>query len=169
MLLGEFSFLGINWTTILVHLAVFAVLVTGLTFLVYKPVLKFVRKRQESIQRGLDEAQTVKQEGEAVKAEYEAKLAEADREAQLLLDQARHESEQMQQESRLQADREGEAIKEQARREAQCQKQEMLAAVQQNAGTVAIDLVRELLQREVSQQDNERLIAECLAAWSDDE
>lgn len=168
-MLAAFSFLGINWTTIVVHFVVFAVLVVGLTFLVYKPVLKFVRKRQESIQKGLDDANTIKQDGEALRAEYEAKLQTADQEARQVLAEARAEGERLQEEALAEARAEGEAIRAQAREQMEEQRRAMLAALQQDAGTVAVDLVRELLGREVSQEDNERLIAECLTAWSDHE
>ena len=169
MLLGEFSFLGLNWTTILVHLAVFVVLAVGLTFLVYKPVLQFIRKRQENIQKGLDDASAIKQEGESLKAEYEAKLQDAQAEADALLAEAKQKSDGILQQASLDAKKEREAILDEAIQQAEAHKQAVAEETKQNLGDVAVALARDILQREVTKEDNERLIAESLAAWSEDE
>lgn len=169
MLLGEFSFLGLNWTTILVHLAVFVVLAVGLTFLVYKPVLKFICKRQENIQKGLDDASAIKQEGESLKAEYEAKLQDAQSEADALLAEAKQKSDALLEQAAASAQKEKAHMLDEARTEAEEQKQAVAEEARQDLGKMAIVLVRDILQREVTQEDNERLIAESLSAWSIDE
>ena len=166
MLLAEFSFLGLNWTTIVVHMVVFAVLTVGLTFLVYKPVLKFVRKRQESIQKGLDDAQATQEQGEALKAEYESKLQSAQTEADALVAEAEKKSAILVEQAISQAKKESESILQSARDAAEKERQATLEQTKQDLGEVAVSLVRDILQREVTPKDNEELIAESLAAWS---
>ena len=167
MMLAAFSFLGLNWTTIVIHFVVFAILVVGLTFLVYKPVLKFVKKRQESIQQGLDEGQAMRAEGEAVKAEYEAKIQSSQQEADAMRAAAQAECARMKEQALSDAKRESEAILRQARQEAQQEKEAAGQAMRQEVGGLAVTLAREILQREISAEENEQLIEECLTAWSD--
>ena len=42
------TILGIDWVKIVIHLVVFAVLMVGLTFLLYKPIVNFIKKRHIS-------------------------------------------------------------------------------------------------------------------------
>ena len=69
--------LNIDWQQILLHLFNFAILAGGLYFLLYKPVLSFVEKR-EAYYKDMDEAAKKKlTEAEGLKKEYETKLSEA--------------------------------------------------------------------------------------------
>ena len=159
--------LGIDWIKILIHFVVFAVLAVGLYLLLYKPVLRFIRNRQEIIQKDIDKGAAMQEEGQAVKAEYDRKMEEIAAERDQLLAEADRQREVMLEEARKQAAEDGKAIKEAAERQAQAAREAQEAELQHDAGRVAVDLATEILGREISQEDNERLIAECLKAWSD--
>ena len=69
--------LNIDWQQILLHLFNFAILAGGLYFLLYKPVLGFMEKR-EAYYREQDEAAAKKlKEATELKASYEKQLSEA--------------------------------------------------------------------------------------------
>ena len=72
--------LNIDWQQILLHLLNFTLLFAGLYFLLYKPVKKFMQKREEYYKKMQDEADEMLSHAQASKAEYEQKLADADRE-----------------------------------------------------------------------------------------
>ena len=72
---------GIDLTKILLHLLNLVILIIGLTFLLYKPVLKFIKKRQDDIQAGIDKGEQLQAEATEKKAEYEKLVEEADSQA----------------------------------------------------------------------------------------
>ena len=159
--------LGIDWIKILIHFVVFAVLAVGLYLLLYKPVLRFIRNRQESIQKGIDDGKAMQEQGAAVKAEYDAKLSHVEEECAAMLDEAASRKQAILDEAAKEAAQESEAIKQRARNEAESQKQAAMSALSHDAGKMAVEIAGEILQREISQEENDRLISECLKAWSD--
>ena len=70
--------LNIDIVQILLHMLNFVILAGGLTFLLYKPVIKFLDERRahfDEIERQNAEKAS---ENEAIRAEYEKKIAEAE-------------------------------------------------------------------------------------------
>jgi len=159
--------LGIDWLKIVIHFVVFAVLAVGLYLLLYKPILKFIRTRQENIQKGIDDGNALKEEGQALKEEYDRKLADADADRERVIAEANAQSEQILADARAKAKEETAAIKQEAKRQAEAEQAAAKAELKEDAGKVAVDLAAAILEREISPEDNERLIIECLDAWSD--
>ena len=117
--------LNIDWQQILLHWMSLVILVGGLYFLLYKPVKKFITKREEYYKDLEKQTSDKIAEAEQLKVQYGEKLAAADEEiaharskamlaveqsTQDQIDQARAEAEQIVAKARAQADR----IKEQA-------------------------------------------------------
>ena len=159
--------LGIDWLKIVIHFVVFAVLAVGLYLLLYKPIMRFIRTRQETIQKGIDDGNALKEEGQALKEEYDRKLADAQVEQGRVIAEANAESERILDEARAKAKVESATIKEEARRQAEAEKAAAKSELKEDAGKVAVDIAGAILQREISAEENERIIIECLNAWSD--
>ena len=159
--------LGIDWLKIVIHFVVFSVLAVGLYLLLYKPILRFIRTRQENIQKGIDDGKAMQEEGQALKDEYDRKLADVEAERDRVLAQANAEGEQIVTDARAKVQEECAAIKEGALRRAQADQEAAKAELRQDAGKVAVDLAGAILGREISAEENERIIIECLDAWSD--
>ena len=70
--------LNIDWQQILLHLFNFVILFGGLYFLLYKPVKKFMAKREEHYKEIDDKTNNVLADAEKLKADYTLKLEEAD-------------------------------------------------------------------------------------------
>lgn len=120
--------------TVLLAISVFA-LFALLSYLLFNPARDFLRKRQEHIRDELDTARQEKEEAWNLKGQYEARLGEADKEAQLLLSDARkkalHSEEQILEEARAEAERRV------ARADAQ---------IQQDKRSAADEIKREMIQ-----------------------
>lgn len=159
--------LGIDWIKILIHFIVFAVLAVGLYLLLYKPVLRFIQNRRDTIQKGLDDGKAMQDEAQQVRAEYDEKMAHLEEERNEILRRAQEESQSILEAAREAADEESAQIRETANREAETARRQAVADLNAEAGKVAVDLAGAILQREISQEENEQLIAECLKAWSD--
>lgn len=72
--------LNIDWQQILLHWMNLAILTGGLYLLLYKPVKKFIAKREEHYRQMDEQAASQLAEAERVRAEYQAKLDGAEEE-----------------------------------------------------------------------------------------
>lgn len=70
----------LNWSTFLLEIINFLVLVWILKHFLYQPVLDVIARRRELIERQLTEAHQVQDEAESLKAQYEGRLADWDQE-----------------------------------------------------------------------------------------
>lgn len=162
------TILGIDWIKILLHFVVFAVLFVGLTLLLYKPILKFIRERRQSIQDDLDKGQAMQQQAESIRQEYQGKLQQAQQEADQIIAEAQRSGDAIVQQATDQAQRQSQQILQQARQDALVQQQEAVRQADQDLTALAVDIAQELLQRQITVADDERLIQSCLDQWSND-
>ena len=139
--------LNIDWQQILLHWMNLVILAGGLYFILYKPVKKFIVKREEYFKQLEEQAKDKIAEAERFKAQYGAKLAAADEEihqarakaqqaldqsAQEQIDQARAQAEKIVARAHAQADR----IKERAISDSQ---DEIRRLAEKAAGRLALE------------------------------
>lgn len=70
----------LNWSTLILEIVNFLILVWILKRFLYKPVLDIVARRREQIQATLTQAQQEREHGEALQAQYENRLVEWEQE-----------------------------------------------------------------------------------------
>ena len=66
----------LNWSTFLLEIINFLILVWILKHFFYKPVLKVIARRRRSIEKSLDDAKTLHEDAEALRVKYESRLTE---------------------------------------------------------------------------------------------
>jgi F-type H+-transporting ATPase subunit b len=134
--------LELNWTTFILEIVNFLVLVWILKKFLYRPVQAALKQRQQTIDQKLDEANRLKVESSALEQQYQSRMAEWDRERQQAED-ALHEEiqslrtiklEQLEQE--LAGEREKAAVNRQ-RHETELQQKYQQLAHRQGAGFAA--------------------------------
>lgn len=118
--------LNINWQQILLHLFNFAILFAGLYFLLYKPVKKFMEKREQYYKDMQDSADEVMQKAMESKQEYETRLAEADAEIAGKKKAAADELEKMRRAREKQAEDEAKKIVSDAKEEAKAMRTQIV-------------------------------------------
>ena len=69
--------LGIDWRLLIAQLVNFAILATALTFLVYKPIVGVLEKRQKKIADSLKDAERISEELASAKTKTEEAMREA--------------------------------------------------------------------------------------------
>ena len=84
-----FAAFGINWKLLLVQAVNFGLLLSVLTYFLYKPVLKIIDERQRKIAEGVQTAAAADQKLADAKTESEGIVGSAAREAEGLLASAR--------------------------------------------------------------------------------
>ena len=156
---------GIDITKILLHLLNFVILAVGLTFLLYKPILKFIKKRQEDIKSNIEKGETMQAEAEQKRQEYQEKLDAVDEEVSAIKKAAEADARDLAKEIIDQANADAVNIKEKAKVDAQEIQKQALADAKEQIADAVISLTEELVDREISREDNERIIDNSLKQW----
>ncbi len=91
------------------------VIITGvLSYFLYEPVKKFLRERQEKIEKQISDAENTEKEAIKLKGEYEQKLSKINVEKSEILEEARKRASQMEAEIIAKAKEEAKKIKDRA-------------------------------------------------------
>lgn len=88
--MGElFAAFGLNWKLLLTQAFNFGLLLVVLTYFLYKPVLKMIDERRETISKGVQDAEVAAKKLEAAKSEGAKIVGEASREGEGIVASAR--------------------------------------------------------------------------------
>ena len=141
------------WTII-----VFLILLGLLAKFAWRPLLDALEKRQESIRRSLDDAAKAKQELERLQTESQRILAEARGEAESIIARTRDDANRFRDEMRQKAQQEAANIVKNAEKQIELETNRALQQIRHEAVDLSVAIASKLLQRNVSKEDNERLI-----------
>lgn len=154
---------------ILLHLLNLVILVVALTFLLYKPILKFINKRKETIESEIKKGEELQKDANEKLAEYQAKLDEAEAEADKIKQAAIEEANQTKQKMIDEANVKAREIYDEAGRQSTEIKQKAVEDVRSEVTDTVITIATEVIKREISKDDNQKLIDDCLDKWSSDD
>jgi F-type H+-transporting ATPase subunit b len=140
----------------------FLVLLTLLAKFAWKPLLQALEGRQESIRKALDDAQQAKLELERVQQDSAAIVAKARQDADAIITRSRVDAESLREELRAKARAEAEGIVRNAERQIQAETARALQQIRHEAADLSVAIASKIIQRNLSKEDNERLIDETL-------
>jgi F-type H+-transporting ATPase subunit b len=89
--------ININWSTLILQIVNFIVMVLILYRFFFRPVIKVLDERSKKVTSALDEAEQREREAVEMHAEYEQKLAEADEQVMVIQQRAQEELQQTKQ------------------------------------------------------------------------
>jgi F-type H+-transporting ATPase subunit b len=144
---------------------------TVLTFLVllgllakfaWRPLLQALDSRQQGIRKALDDAQQAKQELERLQRESADILRKARVDADAVIAQSRVDADRLREELRQKAKTEAEGILKNAERQIQLETARAVQQLRAEAVDLSVGIASKILQRNVTKDDNERLIADAL-------
>lgn len=138
----------------------FLVLLAALAKFAWRPLLQTLEQRQESIRRSLDDAQRAKVELERIQSESQRLLAEARGEAESMLARTRDDANRFREELRQKAQQDAAAIVKNAERQIELETARAMQQIRAEAVDISVAIASKLLRRNVSKEDNERLIDE---------
>ena len=141
----------------------FLVLVALLAKFAWGPLLKALEERQESIRKSLDEAQRARVELEQVQQESARIVAQARVEAEDVISRSRADAERLREDLKQKARSEAEGIVKNAERQIQLETARAVRQIRNEAIDLSVMIASKVLQRNISKEDNERLIEEALA------
>jgi len=143
-------------------IATFLVLLFLLTKFAWKPLLQALDARQQDIRKSLEDAQRAKEDFERLKLESETVIRNAHVEAQAVVARTREDAERLRETLKKQAREESEQLLRAARRQIEGDTRQAIAEVRREAVELAVQLASKLLQRNLTADDNARLIEDTL-------
>ncbi len=143
-------------------LVIFLLVVGVLGKFAWGPLLSLLQERERFIHKALSDAKHERHEAEITLKEYTEKLQAARVEAAGLIEQARRDSERLRDELRQRAQGEAQSIMRNAERQIELQTQRALQQIRHEAVDLSVMIASKLLQRNLTKDDNDRLIAEAL-------
>ena len=136
----------------------FLILVTLLAKFAWRPLLEALETRQASIRKSLDDARAAKVELERLHVESAKILAEARTEAEAIISRTRSDADRFREELKQKARSEAATIVSNAERQIEMETSRALQQIRHEAVDISIAIASKLLQKNVSKEDNERLI-----------
>ena len=140
----------------------FLVLLVLLRKFAWRPLLSALESRQEIIRKSLEDADRAKQELERLQQESTQIIRKARIDAESVSAQSRADAEKVREQIKQQAKEESDAILRNAQQQIQMQTREALRQIRQEVADMSVEIASKLLERNVSKEDNKRLIEETL-------
>ena len=138
----------------------FLILVGLLAKFAWTPLIEALDNRQQSIRKALDDARKAKQELEGIHAESAKLLAQARSEAAELVSRSRSDADRFREEMKDKARAEATTLLRNAERQIELETTRALQQIRQEAVDLSVGIASKILQRNVTREDNERLIEE---------
>lgn len=147
--------------TALLAAAVF-LLCLGMSYLLFNPARKLLADRQERIDSDVNSAKEDKESAAALKAEYEAKLKEVDKEAEVILSEARQKA--LKNEAKIidEAKEEASRIVKRAQEEAELEKKHAMDDMKQEMIQIASLMAEKVVAASIDTQIQDTLVEETL-------
>jgi F-type H+-transporting ATPase subunit b len=140
----------------------FLVLLGLLAKFAWRPLLQALDSREKAIRKSLDDAQRAQQELERLNAESAQIIAKARVDADGIISQSRADADRLREELRTQARAEADRIVKAAERQIQLDTTHALEQIRHEAVDLSMMIASKIIQRNLTKEDNERLIDEAL-------
>ncbi len=143
-------------------IATFLVLLTLLAKFAWGPLLAALETRQNAIRKSLDDALQAKQDLERLNVEAAQIIQRARVDADAIISESRSDGDRLREELKQKARAEADHIVKSAGRQIQLETGRALQQIRHEAVDLSIMIATKILRRNLSKEDNERLIDEAL-------
>ena len=138
----------------------FLLLLVAFNYLAWKPLKATLAGREDSIRKSLDDARQAREELQRLRGESAKMLTDARAEADAVLARTREDANRFRDEMKEKAQAEAAAIVKNAERRIEMETTRALQQIRAEAVEFSVAIASKILQRNVSKEDNERLIEE---------
>ena len=161
-----FNEMGITWQGIVLHLIKLVILTVGLYFLFFSPVKKMIRERQEKVKKIEKENAELNEEVKELKSSSEKVLSEAKKEAAVIHENAVKVAKQKADDIMADAKEKAKALVDRTETEMDEERRMLRSDVEKQIADVSLAVAEKVIGRDISKEDNRRLIEESLKEWS---
>jgi F-type H+-transporting ATPase subunit b len=138
----------------------FLLLLVAFVYLAWNPLKATLQAREDSIRQSLDDARQAREELQRLRGESAKMLAEARAEADTILSRTREDANRFRDEMKDKAQADAATIVKNAERRIEMETSRALQQIRAEAVEFSVAIASKILQRNVSKEDNERLIEE---------
>ena len=124
----------------------------------WKPILKSLKDREQSIQNALDSAEKAKQEMAALQASNEAILMEARNQRDILLKEARETKDSIIGEAKAKAQVEADKIMQSTRDAIQSEKVAAMDEIKNQVAKLSIEIAEKIIRTELSSDEKQKAL-----------
>ncbi|MEK7126473.1 MAG: F0F1 ATP synthase subunit B [Patescibacteria group bacterium] len=149
--------LGIDLKLLIAQIVNFVILLVILTKLIYKPLLKLLDDRKKMIAKTVDDSKRIEDRLAAIEADRDKVLANASKEAMVIVERAKKESEEDHARIITAAKKEISTLAERYRAQLKEEKAELMSEVKKEVAELVVASSEKILRREFSLDDQVRL------------
>ena len=149
--------------TVIVELVTFLVMLAILGRYVYPEIVKVAEARQRAVAEQLKEAEQARAASEERLKEAEAKLNDARKTAQAVIDAANKSGEQLRQELRQKAEVESKRTIEAARKEIEAERDQAVRSVRNEVASLVVAATEKVIGETLDDQKHRQLIDKAIA------
>lgn len=154
--------LSVDLVSAIVNTIVFLLLLSVLSFFVWPAILKGLQAREAKIRGDLESAERASRDAAASLAQYKQQLADAQREAQRIIDESRTNAQRLGDQLRVQAEEQAAGLRKRAELDIENAKKQAISEVYEEAATLATQVAAQILKREVRPEDHRNLVSQSL-------
>lgn len=151
---------GVDWPTFTAQVISFCLVAFLLHRFAYRPVLLALEQRKQRIAEGLANAEKIKAELANAQAKAQEIIAQAARESDRLINEARQTAAQLQQRETQKAIATAQAIIEKARQSTELERAQMMAELRAELGRLVVETTARLTGKILTPEDQQRLLEE---------
>ena len=165
-LANPFEALGLEWQSIVLHLVSLVILTVGLYLLLFKPVKRMVRERQQKIKKIEQENADLNAEVKKMKESTQVVLSDAKKEAAVIHENAVRVANQKADDIVSEARRQAKSLVERTEKELEEERNGLQEDITKQISEVSVTVAQKILRRDITAADDKKLIEESLERWS---
>ncbi len=159
--------LGINFTSLAIHILNFAILLFLLQRFLFPPVLRMLDERQARIRESMERAEALRDESARAQEAVKAQLDEARREGQNIINNANQIAERIRTERQAQGQAEYETILKRAQEDAARERELAFGELRAQIADLAVLATERIIHRNLDANTQRQLVDEFLAQAGD--
>ncbi len=157
----------VKWQEAVYTIVVFGIFFVVLSIFVWPKILASLQVREAKVRGDLQQAEQAAKQASATLAEYKQQLADAQKQAQQIVDESRGAAQQVAAQLKDQAQSEMTQIRQRAEADIDAAKQRAVTEIYEQTAVLATQVAGQILRREINVQDQEALVKESLARLGD--
>jgi F-type H+-transporting ATPase subunit b len=154
--------LGISLPYLAAFMINFLLLLTLLTFVLYKPITKTLDERAAKIKESLEKAEQIKQESVRAEESVRAQIEAGRKEGQAIIAQATQNGERVKEEAKAEARKEAEAVILKAQAQIESDREEAFNKLRREFADLAVLAAEKVIEQSLDKKAHERLIEKVL-------
>ncbi|HDC3259187.1 TPA: F0F1 ATP synthase subunit B [Staphylococcus aureus] len=158
---------GVEWGTVIVQVLTFIVLLALLKKFAWGPLKDVMDKRERDINRDIDDAEQAKLNAQKLEEENKQKLKGTQEEVQKILEDAKVQARQQQEQIIHEANVRANGMIETAQSEINSQKERAIADINNQVSELSVLIASKVLRKEISEQDQKALVDKYLKEAGD--